>query len=132
MTLKSFGTARRFQVFGTALMLGGLLMSVFPHAASAAVTGTATPNSGLGATGTLAVTASGFNTGDLFTVHVIECERGATDSAQCDANTDDSQFNTTTVRDLLEPRLHVLRPAERPTSGSATSRATRRTCATSS
>jgi hypothetical protein len=96
VTLRSSGTGRRFQVFGSVLMLGALALWMFPHAASAAVTGTATPNTGLGATGTLAVSASGFGTGDLHTVFVIECERGATDSILCDANTGDGSLNTNT------------------------------------
>ena len=40
-------------------------------------------------TGTLTVSASGFPTGTLTVVHVLECEHGATDVSQCDANTDD-------------------------------------------
>ena len=52
------------------------------------------PGDALGYTGTLHLTGSGFTTGDLHTVFAIECEHGATDSSQCDANTADGDKNS--------------------------------------
>jgi hypothetical protein len=77
-------------------------LAAFSPAAHAAVSGSisnvtcgagACPTAGqLGYGGTLKVSASGFGT-DLNTIHVLECEHGATDSSQCDANTDDPNLN---------------------------------------
>ena len=89
MNVTISGAGRRFQLVGVGLVLVALAIALFARPAAAAITGTATPSTGLANTGTMAVTGSGFATGSLPTVHVLECEHGATDSSQCDANTDD-------------------------------------------
>ena len=102
MTLRSSGMGRRFQLFGSVLLIVAIAMWMFANPATAAVTGTATPSTGLGVTGTLAVTASGFGT-SLNTVFVIECVHGATDSSQCDANTEDGNLDADTSGNYSNP-----------------------------
>jgi hypothetical protein len=84
--------------------LGLAAFSPAAHAVSGqTVTGTVTcppgacpgPGDALGYSGTVKVTGSGF-AHNLNTVHAIECESGATDSSQCDANTDDPSINANT------------------------------------
>ena len=64
MTVTISGAGRRFQLVGVGLVLVALLLAVFARPASAAVTGTATPSTGLGLTGTLAISAGGFDPGN--------------------------------------------------------------------
>ena len=97
MTVTISGAGRRFQLVGVGLVLVALLLAVFARPASAAVTGTATPSTGLGLTGTLAISAGGFDPGNPPSrpvVFVIECSHGATDSSSCDANTVSSSRGT--------------------------------------
>jgi hypothetical protein len=98
VTVTISGLGRRFQLAGVALVLVALAIALFARPAAAAPTATATPATGLENTGTLAVAAGGFATdGSLHVVFVLECELGATDSAQCDANTADSSKKSNTA-----------------------------------
>ena len=77
------------------------------------------------------VTASGFATGDLRTVHVLECEHDATDVSQCDANTDDSSLNSNVAGNYTNNAYTYYALPNAVFGGLATSPATRRTPATS-
>jgi hypothetical protein len=103
VTVTISGAGRRFQLVGVGLVLVALAIALFARPAAAAITGTATPSTGLENTGTMVVTGSGFATGTLPTVHVLECEHGATDSSQCDANTDDSSVSANPAGNYSNP-----------------------------
>jgi hypothetical protein len=105
VTVTISGLGRRFQLAGVCLVLVALAIAMFARPASAAVTGSATPSTGLALTGTLSITASGFAT-NLNVIQVLECVHGATDSIQCDANTVDPFVSADTSGDYSNSEYH--------------------------
>jgi hypothetical protein len=83
-------------------------LSFDPPTATAAVAGTATPNSGLTDTQTIHVQASGFppSTNNQ-PIHVVECVRGATTSQDCEGTTDDPTVNADSSGNYDNPAYTV-------------------------